>query len=475
MRVAGAFLLSILLAACGGGGAGDMDAAKVFASSKNVAVGDNPLRRGDVLNLVIGGVDRSPRWGGGGTPPIPPAPAAPEPLYPGRVEQSDASVVFAGAWSPSDARWGWSGGSALQSSTAGASVTFTFTGSSVRWIGSRGRAMGIAQVSIDGVVVKEVDLFARPTDLAHAPVFSVYDLAYGRHTLTITVTGRQHNEAYGANVVVDAFDVQLDSTISHWQDTNPELKFTGAWSKSVDNAMWSGSGVANKPELPVTAQETSTAGDTMTVPFRGNGIGWIGYRGPDAGIAQVQVDGGPVSEVDLYAPSPVYQPIVFAASGFADADHTLRITATGRKNPASTAARVVVDAFDVMTPGRRYEDDELTRLTFTGKWNYGHLSRVWSQGYAATSNLAGSTVSFAFTGTSVSWIGCQKGSASGRAKVYIDGVFIREVNNNQNYPIEGYQMTVFRADGLSPGAHTLTLEITSNSGYVVVDAFDVRP
>jgi hypothetical protein len=35
---------------------------------------------------------------------------------------------------------------------------------------------------------------------------------------------------------------------------------------------------------------------------------------------------------------------------------------------------------------------------------------------------------------------------------------------------------VFRQDGLSPGAHTITLEISSNlSGYVVVDAFDVRP
>ncbi len=451
-----------------------MDAATVFASAK--AVGDNPARRGDVLNFAIGGVDRSPRWGGTGGTGIPSAPAAPAPLYPGRVEQSDASVVFAGAWAPSDARWGWSGGSALQSSTAGASVTFTFTGTSVRWLGSMGRGMGIAQVSIDGVALREVDLFARPTDLAHEPVFSAYDLADGRHTLTITVTGRKNNEAQGASVVVDAFDVQLGSTISHWQDTNPELKFTGGWTKSVDNAMYSGSGVSNQPELPVTAQETSTTGATMTVPFRGNGIGWIGYRGPDAGIAQVQVDGGQVSEVDLYAPSAVYQPIVFAATGLADADHTLKITATGRKNPASTGARVVVDALDVMTPGRRYEDYESTRISYVGKWTPNSVSRGWSEGKAATSNVAGSTVSFTFTGTSVSWIGCQKGSAAGVGRVSIDGVFIREVQNNQNYPIEGYQMTVFRADGLSPGAHTLTIEVTNTNGaYLVVDAFDVRP
>ena len=37
-------------------------------------------------------------------------------------------------------------------------------------------------------------------------------------------------------------------------------------------------------------------------------------------------------------------------------------------------------------------------------------------------------------------------------------------------------MTVFRADGLTNGPHTLTIEVTSTGGsYVVVDAFDVHP
>ena len=77
----------------------------------------------------------------------------------------------------------------------------------------------------------------------------------------------------------------------------------------------------------------------------------------------------------------------------------------------------------------------------------------------------------------MSWIGCRKDSAGGRANVYIDGVLERQVNLRESYPIEGYQMTVFRKDGLAPGPHTLMIEITSqNDGsYVVVDAFDVRP
>jgi len=49
------------------------------------------------------------------------------------------------------------------------------------------------------------------------------------------------------------------------------------------------------------------------------------------------------------------------------------------------------------------------------------------------------------------------------------------VRLHQSYPIEGYQMTVFRADGLAPGPHTLQVVVTStDSSYVVIDAFDVR-
>jgi hypothetical protein len=52
---------------------------------------------------------------------------------------------------------------------------------------------------------------------------------------------------------------------------------------------------------------------------------------------------------------------------------------------------------------------------------------------------------------------------------------VKEIKLNQSYPTEGYQMTIFRADGLSPGAHTLMIQVTNtDKSYVVVDAFDVR-
>ena len=402
-------------------------------------------------------------------------PTPPLPTSDNRVEESGGQVAFNGPWTRGDSSWGWSGGSAMQSATAGATASITFTGTSIRWLGARGRGHGIATVSVDGGPPREVNLFARPTDEIHTPVVTISDLAPGQHTLTITVTGRQDSQAQGNFVVVDAFDIQPGTTVSHWQETNPGLQFGGGWTKSSIAYPFSGTGVSNVPELPVSAQETQSAGATVTVPFRGTAISWIGYRGPDAGIATVRIDSGAASEVDLYSPIATFQPVVFTAKGLADTNHALTITATGRKNAASSAARVVVDAFDVVTPGRRYEEYEPS-IMYTGKpWTPHNDARVWSEGASATSNEPGATATFVFTGTSVSWIGCQKGSAGGVADVYIDEVFQERVRLNQSYPIEGYQMTVFRKDGLPYGPHTLKIQVVNTDrSYVVVDAFDVR-
>lgn len=390
-----------------------------------------------------------------------------------RVEQNDPAVTLSGAWTPSDSNWGWSGGSAMQSTSAGATATVSFSGTSIRWLGSRGRAMGIATVSVDGGPAKQVDLFARPSDEAHSDIIVINDLSDGPHTLTITVTGQANSQAQGNAVVVDAFDIQPNFTLSHWQDTDPNAHFTSGWTKSAEGPPWSGSGVSNFPELPVTAQETTTAGETLTLPFRGTGIGWVGYTGPDGGIANVQIDGGTPTSVDTYSPTTKYQQVVFTASGLADTNHTLTITVTGQKNAASTSSRIVVDAFDVITPGRRYEEYEPS-VAFVGSWD-NRDSRVWSEGHSLVSNQTGATATFTFTGTSVSWIGCEKGSASGTGRVTLDGVVQGDIYLGQTYPIEGYQMTVWRKDGLAPGPHTLTIEVVNTNGnYVVVDAFDVH-
>jgi hypothetical protein len=49
------------------------------------------------------------------------------------------------------------------------------------------------------------------------------------------------------------------------------------------------------------------------------------------------------------------------------------------------------------------------------------------------------------------------------------------VRLGQDYPVEGYQMTIFRKDGLANTQHTLQVKVTNtDQSYVVVDAFDVH-
>ncbi len=439
------------------------------------------LLAGTLISCGGGGGDSpspstSPATPNGGTPPnnggIPPNNGGGAVSTPGRFEESDAAVsLSAGQWTPTNSNFGWSGGTAMQSTMAGATATFTFTGTSVRWIGARNEESGIAMVSVDGGPAKEVDLFARPNEI-RTPIVTFNGLTPGTHTLTIRVTGNQNASAHSNVVVVDAFDVEAP-IVSHLQETDPDVAYTGTWTQDP-SAAWSGGGVASLPDPPHGgARFTTTAGDKITLTFRGTSITWQSGRGPDFGIATVQVDGGAPTEVDTYSPARKFQEVVFKATGLADATHKLTIQATGRKNNASTGVKIVVDAFDVTTPGTRHQQDD-PKITYTGKWTHGNVNRVWSEGSCDTSNVAGSKAIFTFTGTGVSWIGCQKESCSGVAKVSVDGGAVKVINNWRPVPVEAYQHDIFRVDGLTPGTHTLTIEQTVNTGYIVVDAFDVR-
>ena len=436
---------------------------------------------------VTGG-NAGPGAGAGGSGNNPAVPSAGA-----HVEESDAAVTLSGTWTDSNPEFGWSGGSAKESTVAGSKVSITFNGKSLTWFGSRGRRMGIASVSVDGGPAFDVDLFAYPYDEIHSPAYTINGLSDGTHTVTIEVTGRANPAAKSNVVVVDAFDVQ-GQIVSHLQQTNREqITYSGSWTEADPAFEWSGGGISNLPEPPQGAQMAETAGASATLEFRGTSVSWIGYRGPDAGIARVRVDGGAAVEVDMFSPMRKVQEIVFTATGLADANHTLTIEATGQKNRLSTRAQVVVDAFDVRTLGRRYQERDPS-IEYSGwGWVWRNDARVWSEGASSTSkgnrDAAGNVVTrdlqgnllpppqavFHFTGTGVSWISSAK-SSLGEANVYLDGVFQKHVVLYRPYPTEAYQWEAFRADGLSNGPHTLTIEVIDNGGgYTVIDAFDVRP
>src|SRR6266850_2497213 len=328
-----------------------------------------------------------------------------------RIDQTAPSITYTAGWAQDGGSRPWSGGSAAYSTTAGTRATFTFTGTSVSWIGARGPQTGIARVVLDGVLVAEVDTY-KTTEEIQANVYSATGLAAGTHTLTIEVTGLKNAASADAYIVVDAFDVNPNYNVTtavtangpanvYWREfergfvyvnptlndvasvplpqasrqlTHDNLNSLPGTIPSVSEISLNSNNAAillktlarfeqTSPSVTYTAgwvqdgrtrswsggsaAYSTTAGTQATFTFTGTSASWIGARGPQTGIARVVLDGVLVAEVDTYKAIEEIQANVFSATGLAAGTHTLTVEVTGLKNAASTYTYVVVDAFDV--------------------------------------------------------------------------------------------------------------------------------
>jgi len=119
--------------------------------------------------------------------------------------QAPSAALYTGAWTtatgiePSD-------GSLKYSSTPNDSVTFSFTGTSVNLIGTRGPNRGVASVSIDGGAAVTVDMYAA-SETYQQIVFTQTDLTVASHTMTVTVQGTTNPASTGKRIDIDGFDV----------------------------------------------------------------------------------------------------------------------------------------------------------------------------------------------------------------------------------------------------------------------------
>jgi len=379
-----------------------------------------------------------------------------------RFEETDSSVTLTSGWA-SDASKSWSGGTAAVSTAPGAQATFTFTGTSVNWIGGRGPWSGIARVSVDGAFVAEVDTYS--SEEIRVPMFTVNGLTNASHTLTIEVTGQMNAQATSNYVVVDAFDVP-GPAVSRLQETDPDVTYSAGWTQGDTGKPWSAG----------AAVSATASGSQATFAFSGTSVSWIGARGPQTGIADVFLDGALVAEVDTYSPAEQIQAALFTKTGLADANHTLTIEATGRMNAASTSPLVVVDAFEVTSSGIQIQGTD-PAITYGPGWIQDNRDKAYSQGSSAESNTVGAQATFSFTGTGVRWIGA-RGPQTGIARVFLDGAFVEDIDT---YALtEGPQHIDFTATGLAAATHTLTIEVAgrnpaSTDFWILIDAFDVVP
>jgi hypothetical protein len=383
-----------------------------------------------------------------------------------RFEETDLATTYTVGWLHHVDDRPFSGGTAAYSPKTDGRATFTFTGTSVRWIGFRGPQTGIALVFMDGSLVAQVDTYS-PSEEAKAVIYTVDGLEHRRHWMWIEVTGLKNAASRDSIVVVDAFDVAPASAPPTFtsgrrvEETGASVGYSPGWTQGDRTTSWSGG----------TAASSAVPGAQATLAFTGTSVNWIGWRGPAAGIARVFVDGAFRAEVDLYEPFAL-QAVVFSASGLENTSHTMVIETTGLRNPASTGARVVIDAFD-----RRARFEETHTVVGYAQYWEATVSRAWSERTAVFTWVAGAHATLTFTGTSVRWIG-YRGPVGGIARVYLDGAFVGMIDTYSAE--EEAQAVVYETRGLAAGSHMLTIEVTgemnplSQKPFIAVDAFDIN-
>jgi hypothetical protein len=104
---------------------------------------------------------------------------------PTRYSERSSTIAFSGSWR-SARHGGYAGGAVRYATGDGATASITFTGSRIAWYGPVGPTRGKARVSIDGVVVKTVDL-QRASFKPATIIYSISWKSAGRHTLEIEV------------------------------------------------------------------------------------------------------------------------------------------------------------------------------------------------------------------------------------------------------------------------------------------------
>ncbi|WP_375102464.1 glycoside hydrolase N-terminal domain-containing protein [Paenibacillus sp. RS8] len=127
------------------------------------------------------------------------------PVLPIKVDDKDPSIVYTGTWSPySDA--GDYKGTESFSNQQGASASFTFTGTSIKFISALQANHGHFDVYLDGGLVAEgVDGYG-PSTMKQQVLFHQSDLSKGEHTIKIVVKGVKNNASSNTIAMIDAFE-----------------------------------------------------------------------------------------------------------------------------------------------------------------------------------------------------------------------------------------------------------------------------
>jgi hypothetical protein len=270
-------------------------------------------------------------------------------------------------------------------------------------------------------------------------------------------------------------------------DTDPGIVYSGQWGYSNGRNFGDYQDDVHYAEHP--------GSDSFSYTFTGTGISYLTELDSSEGDADVYIDGQLVKTVSAYIPTASHtaQQTVFTVNDLTDGQHTLRVV-------MKSGQFMLIDRLDVIQPNLidpstvsydtkapaaasftvLRDPDEFTGITANGKalakgtdYTVSGSTVTLSTDYLATLPVgattldvgfrgdylddihstkdAGASVSYAFSGTGVDWVGAS-GPDQGVVDVYIDGKLVKRVDTHSD--TRRTQQTLFSTAGLRDGRHT---------------------
>ena len=222
---------------------------------------------------------------------------------------------------------------------------------------------------------------------------------------------------------------------------------------------------------------SSTAGASATIWFNGTQLDWIAFEGTTTGKADVYVDGVKVTPTPInLAASPVkYQQKVWSSGPLSNGLHSVKIV---RSTASASGKYLTLDAVDITgtiaAPPVRYQQTD-SRIVYTPAWSV--FSTASASGGSYDRSLAsGAVATITFTGTRLDWI-ATKGTTTGYADVWVDGVKVTTTPINLTAASVAYQVDVWSSGTLTAGPHTIRIvrndALSGTTKYVTLDAVDI--
>ena len=117
-----------------------------------------------------------------------------------------------------------------------------------------------------------------------------------------------------------------------YQEDNNALVYTGTWKSRTSN------------DYDNNALKLGTATNSaVEFTFNGTSFEWYGTKANNRGIATIYIDGKEVKSVDAYASSTAFTELLYKSDTLASGTHTVKIVASGSKNPLSSNIQIDLD------------------------------------------------------------------------------------------------------------------------------------